>query len=156
MTQTASGTFEREFGETQRRRCGGGLKSRWSPWEIGAMVAGFAAFWPPGLVALLLKLKKGEMWPRSSESQAPWASFKKPDFESWRSHRGYGFASSGNAAFDDYKRAQLQRLEAERRKLEEEQRAFGEYVERLRRAKDQDEFDRFMADHKGPGPSTAQ
>ncbi len=156
MTQTASGTFEKEFAETRHRRCGGGLKSRWSAWEVGAMVAGFVVFWPLGLVALFLKWKNGEIWPRSAEGQAPWATFKKPDLDKWRNYRSYGFASSGNAAFDDYKRAQLQRLEEERRKLEAEQRAFGEYVERLRRAKDQDEFDRFMAEHGGAGPAPAQ
>ncbi|MGQ0485480.1 MAG: DUF2852 domain-containing protein [Hyphomicrobiales bacterium] len=156
MTQTASGAFEGELGETHRGKCGSGLKSRWAAWEVGAVVAGFVVFWPLGLLALFLKWKNGEIWPRSSEGQAPWAGVKKPDFESWRSYRAYGFASSGNAAFDDYKRTQLQRLEEERRKLQEDQRAFSAYVERLRRAKDQDEFDRFMAEHRGPGPAAAQ
>ena len=156
MTQTASGTFEKEFGESRHRRCGGGLKSRWSAWEVGAMVAGFVVFWPLGLLALFIKWKNGEMWPRSAEGQAPWATFKKPDFESWRSRRGFGFASSGNAAFDDYKREQLKRLDEERRKLDEEHKAFRDFVEKVRRAKDQDEFDRFMAEHNGPGTAPAQ
>ena len=57
---------------------------------------------------------------------------------------------SGNAAFDDYKRAELDKIEALRRKLEEDQKAFGDFVERLRRAKDQEEFERFMAERNAP------
>ena len=62
------------------------------------------------------------------------------------------FHGSGNAAFDDYRAAVLKRLEEERRKLDEEQMAFRAFVERLRRAKDQEEFDRFMADRNGSAP----
>ena len=32
--------------------------------------------------------------------------------------------------------------------MEEEQKAFGEFVERLRRAKDQAEFDQFMTERR--------
>ena len=65
----------------------------------------------------------------------------------------YGFAGSGNAAFDAYKREQLKRLDEERRKLEDEQKAFRDFVEKVRRAKDQDEFDRFMAERNMPQSS---
>ena len=152
MTHSASAGFER-MGEGQHRTgCGSGLKARWSVWEIGAMVAGFVVFWPLGLLALFLKWKNGEMWRGSADASTPWAgmNFKKPDFSAWQSsaHRGYGFAGSGNAAFDTYKREQMQRLEEERRKLEEEQKAFRDFVEKVRRAKDQDEFDRFMAERR--------
>ena len=97
---------------------------------------------------LFLKWKKGEMWKGSAETAAPWASFKAPDLSGWNwkgQASSYGFAGSGNAAFDAYKREQLKRLDEERRRLEDEQKAFRDFVERLRRAKDQDEFDRFMA-----------
>ena len=134
------------MGETRYRRCGGGFKSRWSPWEVGAMVAGFVVFWPLGLLALFLKWKNGEMWRGAADSKAPWSGFKAPDFSGWKTTGSYGFSGSGNAAFDEYKREQLKRLEEERRKLEEEQHAFREWVEKVRRAKDQDEFNRFMAD----------
>jgi hypothetical protein len=51
------------------------------------------------------------------------------------------------------KHTQLARLEEERCKLDEEQKAFREYLARLRKAKDQDEFDRFMAERRAPPPS---
>ena len=51
---------------------------------------------------------------------------------------------SGNFAFDDYREAELKRLDEERRQLEEERREFEAYVRDLRRARDKEEFDRFM------------
>jgi hypothetical protein len=59
-------------------------------------------------------------------------------------------SSSGNRAFDDYRSETLKRLE-------EEQREFKEFLERLRFAKDRSEFDQFMNDRRNrppeaPGP----
>lgn len=47
--------------------------------------------------------------------------------------------SSGNSAFDAYKADTL-------RRLEEEQGKFGDFLQRLRDAKDKSEFDDFMDD----------
>ena len=49
----------------------------------------------------------------------------------------FGPTSSGNRAFDDYRAETLKRLE-------DEQREFKEFLERLRVAKDRAEFDEFM------------
>ncbi len=51
---------------------------------------------------------------------------------------------TGNVAFDDWREAELARLDEERRKLDEMREEFDSYVRELRRAKDQEEFDRFM------------
>jgi hypothetical protein len=153
MSHAASGTIETNLGsEEQSRKSCRKERKRWSAYEIIAMVAGFIIFWPLGLLALFLKLWNGEMWAGASQGNAPWAGWKMPAAESWRT-ANYGFASSGNAAFDEYKRTQLARLEEERRKLDDEQKAFREHLARLRKAKDQDEFDRFMAERKAPPPS---
>ena len=40
------------------------------------------------------------------------------------------------------------RLDEERRKLDQAQREFAEYVDAIRRAKDREEFDRFMAERR--------
>ena len=155
MTHTASAGFQQN-GSTQKRGCGLSSMGRWSAWEIGAMVAGFVVFWPLGLIALFLKWKNGEMWKGSADTAAPWASFKAPDLSGWNwkgQASSYGFAGSGNAAFDTYKREQLKRLDEERRRLEDEQKAFRDFVERLRRAKDQDEFDRFMNERRAAPPA---
>ncbi len=58
-----------------------------------------------------------------------------------------GFASSGNRAFDEYREETL-------RRLEEEQREFREFLDRLRKAKDKQEFDQFMAERRARPPET--
>jgi hypothetical protein len=64
--------------------------------------------------------------------------------------RGFGFGSptSGNRAFDEYRMETL-------RRLEEEQTEFRDFLDRLRHAKDKEEFDQFMAQHK-PRPTPPQ
>jgi hypothetical protein len=161
MTQTATGTFDQTI-EHEAPKGGHGCvrkeKKPWSALELGVMIGGFIIFWPLGLVALFLKLKNGEMWNGASDP-APWSHWKKPDFSGLGLKSG-PFASpshsaTGNEAFDTYKREALARLEEERRKLDEEQRAFGEYLAKLRKAKDQDEFDRFMAERVARSNSPA-
>jgi Protein of unknown function (DUF2852) len=69
--------------------------------------------------------------------------------EGW-SRCGGDRASSGNRAFDEYRAETL-------RRLEEEQRDFRAFLDRLRHAKDKAEFDQFMAERRrsnntGPQP----
>ena len=55
-------------------------------------------------------------------------------------------ASSGNRAFDEYRTETL-------RRLEDEQREFHDFLDRLRMAKDKAEFDQFMAERRNrPDP----
>jgi Protein of unknown function (DUF2852) len=66
---------------------------------------------------------------------------------------GGGYRSpSGNWAFDEYRAETL-------RRLEEEQREFKEFLDRLRHAKDKAEFDEFMSERRrrsdNTGPQTA-
>ncbi len=67
-------------------------------------------------------------------SSAPWG-------------RGYS-SPSGNRAFDEWREAELARLEEERRKLEDAHREFAEFVENIRKAKDREEFERFMNERR--------
>ncbi len=126
------------------------IKPQWSPLTIGLMVLGFIVFWPLGL-AVLGYILWGEKFGGSPEkAQAYWNKGK-----SWcSSNSRHGFKahstrSSGNAAFDEYRDEQLRRLEEERARLDAEIDAFHEYMENLRKAKDREEFDRFMADRRG-------
>lgn len=52
--------------------------------------------------------------------------------------------SSGNRAFDEYRADAL-------RRLEEEQREFKDFLDRLRHAKDKAEFDQFMDERRRGG-----
>jgi hypothetical protein len=59
---------------------------------------------------------------------------------------GFGPSSSGNRAFDEYRTETLSRLE-------EEQREFRDFLQRLRMAKDKSEFDQFMTERRNrPAP----
>lgn len=153
MSQSASGAFEHNAGGEQhgRKSCGWG-RGRWSGWEIGAIVLGFAVFWPVGLIALFWKLAKGELWPGSADGGAPWANWRGFERPRWTWPQEGFRAHSGNSAFEAYRLQELEKLEQLRRKLADDQKAFGEFVERVRRAKDQEEFDRFMAERNAAPP----
>ena len=76
-------------------------------------------------------------WMRSRMSGGPW-------------NGGWNYApSSGNRAFDEYRTDTL-------RRLEEEQREFREFLDRLRFAKDKTEFDQFMAERRNRQMPDAQ
>jgi hypothetical protein len=127
------------------------IKPQWSSLTIALMVLGFILFWPIGL-AILGYILWGEKFGGSAEkAQAYWnkgCGFMRNN----TGHRGFGgqnFASTGNAAFDDYRADQLKRLEEERARLDAEIDAFQEYMANLRKAKDREEFDRFMSERRG-------
>jgi predicted CopG family antitoxin len=93
---------------------------------IAAMVLGFILFWPIGLALLAYMIWGKQMFGKSCKSNRGPVS------------RGLG-GSTGNSAFDAYKTETLKRLE-------DEQSAFHDFLERLRQAKDKTEFDAFMDD----------
>jgi hypothetical protein len=131
------------------------IKPQWSPLTIALMVLGFILFWPIGL-AVLGYILWGEKFGGSPEkAQAywnkgkAWCSSNKGKHHNWTNHRSYGMNSSGNAAFDDYRAEQLRRLDEERARLDAEIEAFHEYMANLNKAKDREEFDRFMNERRG-------
>jgi len=163
MTDTAStnaGGFEGQSpGQSWRYRCGSAVKKPWSLVEIGAVIGGFVVFWPLGLLALFLKMKKGEIWNGASTmgpNQAHWQSWQNWRSEAqaftapWKRNWGSQAAPTGNRAFDEYRKAAFEKLEAERRKLEDEAREFDAFLEKLRKAKDEEDFQRFMAERSAP------
>lgn len=103
---------------------------------IAAMVLGFILFWPVGL-ALVLYITFTNRWRKNAMFGLNRCS-KHQKME--RAQQAFhAMRSSGNAAFDAYKTDTL-------RRLEEEQEAFETFLQRLREAKDKQEFDAFMHD----------
>ena len=152
MQDTAYNTADGAgFGRDQgcRSRMG---KRRWSGLEIAVVVGSFVVFWPLGIAALAVKLTKGELWRGASEMAPPWQGFKAQEgfdrAKAWKGRWQHDVHSSGNAAFDEYRKTQLDKLEAERRKLDDERKAFADHLSNLRKAKDKEEFDRFMAERQ--------
>jgi uncharacterized protein DUF2852 len=104
------------------------------PLWIGLMVVGFALYWPVGLALLAYLLWSGRMgcWKHSRRFWRDEGAFR---------HWHHDGRRSGNRAFDDYRDETL-------RRLEEEQRQFIAFLERLRLAKDKEEFDAFLAERR--------
>ncbi|HWE74929.1 MAG TPA: DUF2852 domain-containing protein [Stellaceae bacterium] len=123
------------------------------PLLIAAMVLGFIWWWPIGLVLLAVTIARRRMF-CGHHRWAAWHGGEHgagpgPAWKSWFSGSSTGGPSSGNRAFDEYRAETL-------RRLEEEQKEFTEFLERLRFAKDKAEFDQFMNDRRnrpsGPPP----
>jgi Protein of unknown function (DUF2852) len=115
----------------------------WTAWEIALMVIGFVVFWPVGLAILFWIL-----W-----NKRRGAAMAMP---AWVDRFTGSFApSGGNSAFAEWKRAELDRLEQERRKLAEAEKEFAAFLDQLKRAKDREEFERFMAARGQAGAAPA-
>jgi hypothetical protein len=133
------------------------------PAWIGLMIVSFIMFWPFGLVILGYLIGSGRMgcwthadggdrWQRRMDRMHRGMERMQRGMERmqaaadrWSGPRpatATAGPSSGNRAFDEYRDETL-------RRLEDEQRAFREFLERLRHAKDKAEFDQFMADRHG-------
>jgi Protein of unknown function (DUF2852) len=141
------------------------------PAWIALIVLGFMAWWPLGLVVLAFTIGSGRMgccgyqagygghsrWQHKMERmqrKMDWMRAKMGGGSGASAPWSYG-PPSGNRAFDEYRADTLKRLE-------EEQREFKDFLERLRMAKDKAEFDEFMAERRNrpepatPPPSPAQ
>lgn len=151
-TGTTAGTAETgwatQFGEWERRAAG--LPK---PAVIAIVIIAFLLWWPIGLAALAFMIWSRSMgcgyrgmdrWQHKMERM-------QSKMDRMRSRMGEGgfwqSPSSGNKAFDDYRTETL-------RRLEDEQREFQEFLERLRFAKDKSEFDQFMAERRRPSDNT--
>jgi Protein of unknown function (DUF2852) len=118
------------------------------PAWIGLMIVSFILFWPLGLVVLGYLIGSGRMacwahgggerWQRRMERMQERMERMQAAAERWGGGRRYR-GPSGNRAFDEYRAETI-------RRLEEEQREFMEFLDRLRHAKDKVEFDQFMAE----------
>lgn len=120
------------------------IRPAWTPATIGLMVLGFIVFWPLGLAMLAYIIWGDRLDGFKRDANQATDSF----FRACRGRGHHRHARTGNVAFDDWRADELKRLDEERRKLNEMREEFEDYVRELRRAKDQDEFDRFMADRK--------
>jgi hypothetical protein len=131
---------------------------------IVVTVLSFVVFWPIGLLVLGFLVGSGRMgcwqhnngdrWQRKMDRMqrgfdrmAQGMERVQAAADRWRNKNqgnggGYRAAGpSGNRAFDEYRDETL-------RRLEDEQREFMEFLDRLRHAKDKAEFDQFMNERR--------
>ena len=117
------------------------------PVLIAGMILGFIFWWPIGLVLLVAMLATGRFaCGRHGRNAGGW-SYGDAPWTGWKSWGGgmRSPPSSGNRAFDEYRAETLKRLE-------DEQKEFGEFLDRLRFAKDKSEFDQFMNERRNRPP----
>ena len=107
-----------------------------NPAWIALTVVSFVVWWPLGLVVLGYLVGSGRMTRWTGCGARHWHQHSQATPSGWWSGRS---GSSGNRAFDEYRAETL-------RRLEEEQREFKEFLDRLRHAKDKAEFDQFMTE----------
>ncbi|RWM10321.1 MAG: DUF2852 domain-containing protein [Mesorhizobium sp.] len=132
------------------------IRPAWTPATIALMVLGFMVFWPLGF-AMLAYIIWGDRLDgfKRDVNRATDGIFAGCRRGSDKAARwGHGSSRTGNVAFDDWREKELERLAEERRKLDEMLSEFDEYARELRRAKDQEEFDRFMAQRNKPTAPT--
>jgi hypothetical protein len=120
------------------------------PAWIAFMVLGFIFYWPIGLaiLAYLIWSRRMGCWTHHRDRGTSNDGFQRFNeaADRWWGPRRY--PSSGNRAFDEYRAETL-------RRLEDEQRDFLAFLERLRQARDKAEFDQFMAERR-PRPAAPE
>jgi hypothetical protein len=122
------------------------------PAAIAFTILGFMFWWPVGLAMLFFTIGSGRMGCFGRRRRAMYQQFAQDGgplsgFKAWACGSDSRPAStSGNRAFDEYKAETL-------RRMEEEQKDFGSFLERLRFAKDKSEFDAFMAERRTRPPA---
>ena len=123
------------------------LRPAWTPVNMALMIFFFATgLWVFGLAMIAYMLYGKELgidfsnWGRAKSSVN-----KAFDQANWTSNS----SNTGNAAFDEWRDAELKRLEEERRKLDDARKEFDEYVRELRRARDREEFESFRTNWNG-------
>ena len=142
-------TAERMYDDHRDRWRGPSMRIH--PAWIVLLILGFIVWWPVGLAILAFTFwsknmgcYSGDRWQRKMERMEDKMGRMREKMERFGSH-GFGPwgapRSSGNHAFDEYRSETL-------RRLEEEQREFRDFLERLRFAKDKQEFDQFMSERR--------
>ena len=116
------------------------------PAWIALTLVSFLIWWPLGLIVLGYLAGSGRLARFTGCGARHWQNRAQRNPNGWWNARS---SSTGNSAFDEYRGETL-------RRLEDEQREFKEFLDRLRHAKDKAEFDQFMAERgrqpQGPAP----
>lgn len=122
------------------------LRPDWTPATIALMVLGFIVFWPLGLamLAYILFGERLQAFKRDANEKLDGFTRSCRGASRWQGDRWARHQASGNMAFDDWRKEELDRIHEERRKLDEMRSEFDTYMRELRLARDKEEFDSFM------------
>lgn len=118
--------------------------ARWKPLEIAAIVVGFVIWWPVGLALLGVKFAQRRGYKVDDAMSAVRGAFGGMGRAAPPQWRPFAGSPTGNAAFDEWRHAELAKLDEERRRIDAAQREFADHLDNLRKARDREEFEGFM------------
>ena len=112
---------------------------------ITVVIAGFWLAWPLGFAMLAFLAGSGRLSQMRGAAPGTWFNLGTNDNRwnaGWKAPWGRPQATtSGNKAFDEYRDETI-------RRLEDEEREFQAFLDRLRKARDKSEFDAFMTERR--------
>ena len=123
------------------------------------MIVGFIVFWPIGLAILFLKIaQKKEGYPgdlfsyardKAASKWQGWNASQQTWCGTWSgSYQSRGMRATGNSAFDDWRNAELRTPRGRAPQARRSGARILRIFDRLRRARDREEFDRFMNERR--------
>lgn len=112
-------------------------RGNWSGLNILAMVIGFIVFWPLGLFMIYWILSGRNAVELPGVARRLWAKMTgKWDFTE---------DTESNVVFNEYQQTQYDRIHEIKQEIKARSRRFHEFKADVKRRKDQEEFDHFMA-----------
>lgn len=113
--------------------------SRWTPLNIAAMVLGFICFWPLGLFMVF--------WIVSGRDVQDLPPLLRQFWDKVRGQASSGLNEDGsdNVVFNEYQKAQYDRIREIKDEIKERASRFHEFRQDAKRRADEEEFNRFMA-----------
>lgn len=119
-----------------------GTKANWSPLNTGAMVLGFIAFWPLGLVLLYWNITGRDVRDLPAATKEKWAMLRRKKCE----HRHqYGTGETDNSLFNEFQQTQYDRIREIKEEIKDRSRRFHAFRADAKRRADEEEFNQFMS-----------
>ena len=136
---TAENSGARAFGFSGKHE---GAKGNWSPMNTAAMVIGFVAFWPIGLVLLYWNIKGRDVRDLPGAIQDKWARLRN---KRCKSH--VAGSDTDNSLFNEFQQTQYDRIREIKEEIKERARRFQDFRADAKRRADEEEFNQFMANN---------
>lgn len=114
-----------------------GKRGNWSGRNIAAMVVGFVLFWPIGLVLLYWNITGRDVRDFPAAVRGVWSKATR--------RRSSASADDDNVVFKEYQQTQYDRIRDIKAEIDERARRFKAFRDDAKRRKDEEEFNRFMA-----------
>ena len=129
------------------------IRPAWTPLTICMMIFGFIIWWPLGLAMIAYILWGNQFQGPFDNAQhgfkAAERKFRAAARDSkWRERGPFANTDNDrpttNMAFNTYRAKEINRLQEEHKRLDDEVREFEEFLANLRHARDKREFDNYM------------